>query len=79
MIIITLSISAMRGPMLLMVSGFLVESSLEIIPTSANIFGIDIPKDLPSNQETSMPSILSTSQGTTGYAWIRSRRHTGHL
>ena len=44
-----------------------------------NIFGIDIPKDLPSNQETSMPSILSTSRGTTSYAWIRSRRHTGHL
>ena len=42
-------------------------------------YGIDIPKDLPSNRETSLPSILSTSRGTIDYAWIRLRRHTGHL
>ena len=58
---ITLSISAMRGLMLLMVSGFLVESGLEIIPTSANIFGIDIPKDLPSYGEMISLSIFTTS------------------
>ena len=45
---ITLSISAMRGPMLSTVSGFLGESGLEMIRTSADILGIDTPKDLPS-------------------------------
>ena len=75
---ITLSFSAMRGPMPSMVSGFLGESGLGNDSHLHNIFDIDIPNDLPSNRETSLPSILSTSRGTADYAWIRSR-HTGHL
>ena len=68
MIMITLSISAMRGPMLSMISGFLSESGLEMILTSANIFGIDTPKDLPSYRETISLSTFTTSWGTVGRA-----------
>ena len=65
--------------MLSVLSGCLGGSGLGNDSHFRNIFGIDIPKDLLSNQETSILSILSTSRGTIGYAWIRSRRHTGHL
>ena len=65
--------------MLSVLSGCLGESGLGNDSHLHNIFGIDIPNDLPSNRETSLPSILSTSRGTVDYAWIRSRRHTGHL
>ena len=64
--------------MLSVLSWCLVESGLGNDSHFRNIHGIDIPKDLPSNQETSLLSILSASRGTTDYAWIRSRRHTGH-
>ena len=76
---ITLSFSAMRGPMLSMVSGFLGESGLGNDSHFSNMFGIDTPKDLPSYRETMLPSIFATSQGTADYAWIRSRRHARHL
>ena len=76
---ITLSFSAMRGPMLSMVSGLLGESGLGNDSHFSNMFGIDTPKDLPSYQETTLPSIFPTSRGTVDYAWIRSRRHVGHL
>ena len=69
---ITLSFSAMRGPMLSMVSGILGESGL------GNDSHIDTPKDSPSYRETMSPSIFATSRGMADYAWIRSR-HTGHL
>ena len=38
--------------------------ALEMVPTSVDMLGIDIPKGLPSYQETVMPSKISTSQGT---------------
>ena len=65
--------------MLSVLSGCLGESGLGNNSHLRNIFGIDIPKGLLSNRETSLLSILSTSQGTIDYAWIRSRRHIGHL
>ena len=76
---ITLSFSAMRGPMLSMVSGLLGESGLGNDSHFSNMFGIDTPKDSPSYRETMLPSIFATSRGTTNYAWIRSRRHAGNL
>ena len=72
-------VSAIKGPILSVLSGCLGESGLRNDSHFRNIFSIDIPKDLPSNRETSLPSILSTSQGTVDYAWIRLRRHIGHL
>ena len=72
-------VSAIKGPILSVLSGCLGESGLGNDSHFCDIFGIDIPKDLPSNRETSLPSILSTSRGTIDYAWIRLRRHTGHL
>ena len=50
-----------------------------MIPTSANLFGIVTPKDLPSYWETILPSTLITSRGTAGRAWIRTRRHSSLL
>ena len=64
--------------MLSILSGCLGESGLGNDSHLRNIFGIDIPKGLLSNRETSLPSTLSTSRGTADYAWIRSRIHTGH-
>ena len=64
--------------MLSVLSGCLGESGLGNDSHLRNIFDIDIPKGLPSNRETSLPSTLSTSQGTADYAWIRLTRHTGH-
>ena len=64
--------------MLSVLRGCLGESGLGNDSHLCNIFGIDIPKGLPSNRETSLPSTLSTSRGTVDYAWIRSRIHTGH-
>ena len=76
---ITLSFRAMKGPMLSMVSGFLGESGLGNDSHFSNMFGIDTFKDLPSYRETMSPSIFATSRGTADYAWIRMRRHVGHL
>ena len=76
---ITLSFSAIRGPMPSMVSGFLGESGLGNDSYFSNMFGIDTPKDSPSYRETMSPSIFATSRGMADYAWIRSRRHTRHL
>ena len=76
---ITAIVSAIKGPMLSTLSGCLGESGLGNDSHFRNILGIDIPKDLPSNREISLPIILSTSRGTADYAWIRWRRHTGHL
>ena len=72
--------------MLSVLSGCLGESGLGNDSHLRNIFGIDIPKGLSSNRETSLSSnretsfssTLSTSRGTADYAWIRSRIHTGH-
>ena len=64
--------------MLSVLSGCLGESGLGNDSHLRNIFGIDIPKGLLSNRETSLLSTLSTSRGTVDYAWIRLTRHIGH-
>ena len=37
--------------------------ALEMVPTSTDVLGIDIPKDLLYTRETVMPSNVSTSWG----------------
>ena len=44
--------------------------ALEMVPTSANVLGIDIPKGLLSYQETGMPSKVSISRGTIDFMAI---------
>ena len=41
--------------------------ALEMIPTSADILGVDTPKNWPSYRETIMPSIVITSEWLTGH------------
>ena len=36
--------------------------ALEMVPTSADVLGIDTPKDLPTCQETIMLSMVTTSR-----------------
>ena len=55
--------------MLSILSGCLGENGLGNDSHFRNIFDIDIPKDMPSNRETSLPIILSTSQGMADYAY----------
>ena len=38
--------------------------ALEMVPTSADVLGINTPKDLPSYRETIM---ITTSQGTVDW------------
>ena len=45
--------------------------ALEMVLTSADVLSIDIPKDLPSYQETVMPSKVTTSRGTVDWIWVR--------
>ena len=47
--------------------------ALEMVPTSADVLGIDIPKGLPSYRETVMPSKVSTSWGMVDWVWVRTR------
>ena len=47
--------------------------ALEMVPTSADVLGIDIPKGLPSYRETVMPSKVSTSRGMVDWVWVRTR------
>ena len=63
---IAFKISAMRGPMLLM-----VRVALEMVPTLADVLGIDIPMGLSNYRETVMPSNVSTSQGTVDWVWAK--------
>ena len=42
--------------------------ALEMIPTSADILGVDTPKNWPSYRETIMLSIVITSRGTVDRA-----------
>ena len=42
--------------------------ALEMVPTSADVLGIDIPKGLPSYRETVMPSKVTTSRETVDWA-----------
>ena len=53
--------------------------ALEIVPTSADVLGIDIPKGLLSYQETGMPSKVSTSRGTVDWGWVRTREGGGDV
>ena len=47
--------------------------ALEMVSTSANVLGIDIPKGLLSHRETGMPSKVSISRGTVDWGWVRTR------
>ena len=47
--------------------------ALEMVPTSADVLGIDIPKGLPSYLETVMSSMVTTSWGTVDWVWVRTR------
>ena len=52
--------------------------ALEMVPTSADVLDIDIPKGLPrismpSNRETVMLSRVTTSRGTVDWVWVRTR------
>ena len=52
--------------------------ALEMVPTSADVLSIDIPKGLPrismpSNQETVMLSRVTTSRGTVDWVWVRTK------
>ena len=58
---IAVIVSAIKRPILSILSGCLGESGLGNDSHFRNIFGIDTPKDSPSYRETSLPSIFSTS------------------
>ena len=42
-----------------------------MVPTSADVLGIDIPKGLLSYLETVMSSMVTTSWGTVDWVWVR--------
>ena len=63
---IAFKISAMRGPMLLM-----VRVALEMVPTLADVLGIDIPMGLSNYRETVMLSNVSTSRGAVDQVWAK--------
>ena len=44
--------------------------ALEMVPTSADVLGIDTSKDLLSCQETVMPSMVTTSRGMGDWVWV---------
>ena len=45
--------------------------ALEMVLTSTNVLGIDIPKGLSSYREIVMPSKVSTSWRTVDWVWVR--------
>ena len=47
--------------------------ALEMVPTSADVLGIDTPKGLLSYQEIVMLSMVTTSRGTVDWVWVRTR------
>ena len=47
--------------------------ALEMVPTSADVLGIDTPKGLPSYREIVMLSMVTTSRGTVDWVWVRMR------
>ena len=53
--------------------------ALEMVPTSADVLGIDTPKDLPSYRETVMPSMATTFRGTVDWVWVRTRGDVNYL
>ena len=44
--------------------------TLEMVPTSADVLGIDTPKDLPTCQETIMLSMVTTSRRMVDWVWV---------
>ena len=65
---ITAIVSAIKGPILSVLSGCLGESGLGNDSHFSNMFGSDTPKDSSNYQETTLPSIFSTSWGMVDYA-----------
>ena len=53
--------------------------ALDMVPTSADVLGIDTSKDLPSYQETVMPSMVATFWGTVDWVWVRTRGDVNYL
>ena len=53
--------------------------ALEMVPTSADMLGIDTPKDLSSYRETVMMSMVTTSRGTVDWVWVRTRGDVSYL
>ena len=53
--------------------------ALEMVPTSADVLGIDIPKGLSSYREAVMPSRVITSRGTVDWVWVRTRGDVSYL
>ena len=53
--------------------------ALDMVPTSADVLGIDTPKDLPSYRETVMPSMVTTSRGTVDWVWDRTRGDVNYM
>ena len=53
--------------------------TLEMVPTSTNVLGIDIPKGLPNYRETVMPSKVTTFWGTIDWVWVRTRGDVSKL
>ena len=53
--------------------------ALEMVSTSADVLGIDTPKDLPSYRETVMMSMVTTSRGTVDWVWVRTRGDVSYL
>ena len=47
--------------------------ALELLPTPADMLGINIPKDLPNNRETIRPSNDFNSWGVADRIWARMR------
>ena len=45
--------------------------ALEMVPTLADVLGIDIPKGLPNYREPVMPSNFYTFWGTVDRVWAR--------
>ena len=50
-----------------------------MVPTSADVLGIDIPKGLLSYLETVMSSMVTTSWGTVDWVWVRTRGDVSYL
>ena len=53
--------------------------ALEMVPTSADVLGIDTPKDLPTCQETIMLSMVTTSRRMVDWVWVRMRGDVSYL
>ena len=51
----------------------MVGVALELLPTPADMLDIDIPKDLPNNQEIVGPSNDFTFRGVADWIWARMR------